>query len=89
MDKDKGGSAFPEIETDLNFDRDAGESYSHTYSYGGMSLRDYLAAKFAAAWVIALSSRHEEAGYADKAAFIEANRLGLLQADAMLKARES
>jgi hypothetical protein len=39
-----GGSAFvPETETDVHYDRDAGTHYPHTYSYGGMTLRDYFA----------------------------------------------
>lgn len=42
MAKD-GGSAFPEIETDTAYD-DEHKLYSRTYSYGGMTLRDYFAA---------------------------------------------
>jgi hypothetical protein len=38
--KNKGGSAFPEIISD----KDKDGQYD-TYSYGGMSLRDYFAAK--------------------------------------------
>ena len=55
----------------------------------GMTLRDWFAGRFAAAWVIAISRRHAERGYEDEAAAVEANRLGLIQADAMLKAREA
>ena len=54
------------------------------WGMGGMSRRDYFSAKFAAAWVIALSTRHQDAGWTDAAAAIEANRLGLEQADMML-----
>jgi len=46
----------------------------------GMTLRE---------WVIAISRRHAERGYEDETAAVEANRLGLIQADAMLKAREA
>lgn len=40
-----GGSAFPEIETDLSYNRDESKYFEHTYSYGGMTLRDYFAAQ--------------------------------------------
>lgn len=40
-----GGSAFPEIDTYAGYDRDMGRNYDRTYSSGGMTLRDYLAAK--------------------------------------------
>ena len=53
-----------------------------------VSPRDYFAAAFAAEWVAVLSRRRDVHGYSDTAACVEANRLGLLQADAMLKARE-
>ena len=42
--KPDGGAAFPEIETDLTTNS-GGADYPRTYSYGGMSLRDYFAAK--------------------------------------------
>lgn len=42
--RENGGSAFPEVETDLSLDRDSNTDYPRTYSYGGMSLRDYFAA---------------------------------------------
>ena len=72
-----GGAAFP-------MERAPEEGCSE-----GMSLRDWFAGRFAAAWVIAISRRHAERGYEDEAAAVEANRLGLIQADAMLKAREA
>lgn len=52
-------------------------------------LRDYFAAKFAAAWVVALSARTEIPAYCDSDAAVEACRLGLLQADAMLAAQDA
>lgn len=39
MSKDTGGSAFPEVFTDSR------NGVSDTYSAGGMTLRDYFAAK--------------------------------------------
>lgn len=53
----------------------------------GMSLRDYFAAKFAAAWVIALGARWKEGGFSDTDMLHESNRRGLEQADAMLAER--
>lgn len=38
-----GGPAFPEIETDMQTER--GADFPRTYSTGGMSRRDYFAAK--------------------------------------------
>lgn len=75
--KDDGGTAFPATEADhgLNF----GNS--------GMSLRDYFAAKFIAAWVVALGARHGQPGYSDRDAMWEAIRLGTEQADVMLAER--
>ena len=54
----------------------------------GMSLRDYFAAKFAAAWVIAFAQRWREPGCSDTDVLHEANRRGLEQADAMLRAKQ-
>lgn len=41
--KPDGGPAFPEIETDRE-EREGEAAYARTYSYGGMTLRDYFAA---------------------------------------------
>lgn len=39
-----GGSAFPEVTTDCDpTGHRVGEHYANTYSYGGMTLRDYFA----------------------------------------------
>ena len=67
-----GGPAFPD---------DGQANYT-----GGMSLRDYAAIKFSAAWTIALRGAGRE-GYSDRGAAYEAVRLGLIQADAMLAER--
>ena len=50
----------------------------------GMSLRDYAAIKFAAAWLPVIC----RGGRTDIEDIREANRLGLLQADAWLAERE-
>lgn len=71
-----GGPAFPQPE------------HSAAISPEGMTLRDYYAAHFAAAWVIALGARWKEGGFSDDALLGEANNRGLQQADDMLKARE-
>ena len=43
MDKDDGGSAFPQVESQQVGSQ--GEYHTEVYSAGGMSLRDYFAAK--------------------------------------------
>lgn len=89
MATNDGGPAFPRVITE--WDQQPGETdvTAKVTSVGGMTLRDYFAAKFAAAWVVALSARIGMPGYLDSAAAVEANRLGLLQADAMLAEREA
>lgn len=53
-----------------------------TSNRGGLSIRAELAARFAAAWAMAIGVRaHHNPDYDDEGAGIEANRLGLLQAD--------
>ena len=47
--------------------------------------RHELAARFASAWVAALSTRRGEPSYSDSDAAIEANRLGIQQADSILE----
>lgn len=74
-----GGPAFPTPHRPLNWESGA----------EGMSLRDWMAVKFAAAWVRSISTRRHEHGYTDEGVLQEANRLGLIQADAMLQQREA
>ena len=89
-ERNTGGPAFPEM-----WQNDSGQNATTpdgqlvppgcTTQLPGMTQRQYLAAKFAAAWVIAISARNPlENNYA---VAIEANRLGLLRADGMLEAR--
>ena len=90
MSINDGGPAFPVSTRSCVSDSGYGHQDSEsTWQFGGMSLRDWFAGRFASAWVIAISRRHAERGYEDEAAAVEANRLGLIQADAMLKAREA
>lgn len=87
MATNDGGPAFP---GNAVYHPDHGVTHANAFvELGGMTLRDYFAAKFAAAWVVALSARIGMPGYLDSAAAVEANRLGLLQADAMLAEREA
>lgn len=78
--KNTGGLAFPWPVADQEC---CGRFES---GYGGVSLREYYAAKFSAAWVQAITASH--AIESREAIAIEANRLGLLQADHMLKQQE-
>jgi hypothetical protein len=55
----------------------------HEITHMGLTKREYMAVEFAKAWVPALAERRGEEGYSDEAAYAEANRLGLAQADAM------
>lgn len=79
---DDGGSAFPESGA-----LTIGDTTYH--GHRGMSLRDYAAIKFAAAWVVALGARHNEPGFTDASMLVEANMRGLEQADALIKQRTS
>jgi len=79
--KPENPSAFPESMTELTSTR-SGETYPNTYSYGGMSLRDYFAAKamrviLEKTWDDGTVSRGHVAEWA------------YAHADAMLKAREA
>lgn len=78
-----GGPAFPTavlIESATGAD---GVIRHSSIVTDGMSLRDYFAGQFAAAWVIALANRDGR----DADVVHEANRRGLEQADALLKER--
>jgi hypothetical protein len=89
-DINDGGPAFP-------ITRRKNERYMDEMGYdrtravegleGGMTLRDYAAIKFAAAWVPVLGLTTMPETREQRAA--EAVRLGLVQADAFLKARNS
>jgi hypothetical protein len=78
--KDDGGPAFPQIESRVERDYDNAPSYAVPYSYGGMTLRDYFAAKCMADVLGHFSWDEPEI---DKAA-----AFAFKLADAMLKARE-
>lgn len=80
-DKPKdGGPAFPQIETiDDAGDMNGDKPFSHVYSRGGMSLRDYFAAQCFSVLIV-------ESGEED---YDEAARDAYRRADALLKARES
>jgi hypothetical protein len=78
---DDGGCAFPAEQHETQDGR-----WNQTFD-PGMTLRDYAAIRFAAAWVAAISGRpHSEP---DSAVAVEANRLGLLQADAFIQQRRA
>lgn len=84
--KTDGGPAFPVADWDhQTFQPRTIEEARRLLS--GMTLRDYFAAKFAVAWVAAITASH--ANESREAIAIEANRLGLLQADHMLAQREN
>jgi hypothetical protein len=79
MSRDDGGGAFPVVRTDITGNR--GNYMSETYSEGGMTLRDYFAAKALEAILRALDrgiKPQDCISAAEDAYFI---------ADAMLKAR--
>ena len=50
----------------------------------GITLREYAAIKLSAAWVIALSRRHNEEGYSDRHCKYVANKRAIEQADALI-----
>jgi hypothetical protein len=83
--KTDGGPAFPFSGEYVAYEDEFGKEHRRTFSNEGLSIRDYFAAKFAAAWVLSItSSRPTESR---EAIGIEANRLGLIQADHMLNQR--
>lgn len=73
--------AFPVPEVEI-------DGISHSARHKGLTVRQFYAATFAAAWIAVLERRRGEPGYDDTAAAIESNRLGLRQADAMLAAEK-
>jgi hypothetical protein len=80
--QNNGGSAFPHDEI-----HDCIEPYRHIQASTGVTVRDYFAAKFIAAWVVTLGARHGLPWHSDRDAMWEAIRLGTEQADAMLAER--
>lgn len=76
--KDTGGSAFPEVFSD--HDQKSNDQWvTETYTSGGMTLRDYFAAKAMAALII-------DPARADQSRQ-ECARLSYLMADSMIAAR--
>ena len=87
MAKKDGGPAFPQIETDAEEYHHTGRPWGRTYSYGGMTLRDYFAAKALNGF---LSDAQSLAALRQEWKGNIAERLSLAcyeWADAMLKAR--
>lgn len=82
-----GGPAFPQIESALAYDHSAESYYTNTMSVGGMTLRDYFAAKALPAVVAAYI---EASGRCIGTDHIHHNCAAhaFKMADAMLKARE-
>lgn len=80
MSKQDGGSAFPQVKTTKQYTTDP-----DIHSVGGMTLRDYFAAK-------AIQGLCVEAGKGTISTFLDgakvAAELAYAQADAMLAARE-
>ena len=72
--------AFPQLETFQKFDDDAGRYVDHTLPTGGMTLRDYFAARIACRF-FCLSDPPEIYNDAAKRAY--------RMADALLEARKS
>ena len=75
---DKSKLAYPVTETD--------KSGQIAPTHRGMTLREYTAIKLSAAWVIALSQRHNEEGYSDHHCKYVANKRAIEQADALIEA---
>lgn len=87
--RDDGGSAFPEITTEREYHYEHDRHWENTHSYGGMSLRDYFAAKA----MQALISTPSYFGHFDKmpGGYDETERAAKMAydfADSMLKARK-
>jgi hypothetical protein len=76
--KHDGGSAFPQVETEKHYTTDP-----DVRSTGGMSLRDYFAAKVLASWIVAAPTLDAE----NEAHRDHLSSLAYAQADSMLKAR--
>lgn len=88
MKRDDGGSAFPEIETGTQWCGERQGYFDHTYSYGGMTLRDYLAAKALPACYAQVCDHCEQQGWPeDWRAGVASDAYRM--ADEMLKARKA
>jgi hypothetical protein len=77
--QDDGGSAFPEVRTDTVGSR--GDYRQETYSVGGMTLRDYFAAKAMHAMYVAALPTGKQTAYTEVA------KVAYFAADAMLAER--
>lgn len=77
-----GGPAFPVVESTQRGDN--GEYWTDTYSYGGMTLRDYFAAKAMGAEAFGMRGLHDHITVYDRLA-----EHAYKMADAMLKARSA
>lgn len=82
--KDTGGAAFPRTLPTGEFPPD--DCLRIVEQHAGMTLRDYAAIKFAAAWVSVLGAEDMRESRDDRTA--ECNRLGLLQADDFMESRK-
>lgn len=88
MNKETGGPAFPGNQARVVIPPELAEAAKAIqFNMNGMTLRDYATIKFAAAWTAALAPL--PMGETREQLAVEAVRLGSLQADAMLKAREA
>lgn len=75
MSATTGGPAFPTVDQNREAD----------YGTIGMTLHDYAAIRFSAAWTIALGSKEMSESHREQA--WEANHLGRLQADDFIAQR--
>jgi hypothetical protein len=82
-----GGSAYPQIDT--RYEGECGEYTQYVESVGGMSLRDYFAAKALFAAVSRDMFINCETEHDCALEIMNAAVLSFRLADAMLKARES
>ena len=81
---DQGGSAFPEVTT--TYTRDGAAEVQYVHSEGGMTMRDYFAAKaMQSALSVVLTRSTREA----KQDAPELAKFSYVVADAMLKARSA
>jgi hypothetical protein len=83
-----GGPAFPNVESDPEEWNATGKPWAHTYSYGGMSLRDWFAGQALHAIVETFLYRSQQGYAVEKVDFRICSELAYELADAMLKARE-